>query len=68
MYLGLKVASGSCFTAVGIIPDSNIREHVIDESLSIFFGPPAGILLYSEDLQGLRIPHLSSDTIILGLS
>jgi hypothetical protein len=28
------------FTAMGIVPDPNVQEHVIDEGLSIFFGPP----------------------------
>jgi len=37
--LGLKVANGSEFTAVGIVPDPNVQEHVVDEGLSIFFDP-----------------------------
>jgi hypothetical protein len=48
-YLGLKVANGSEFTAVGIVPDPNVQEHVVDEGLSIFFGPPSGILLQSQE-------------------
>jgi hypothetical protein len=44
-YLGLKVAKGSEFVAKGIVPDPNVQEHVVDEGLSIFFGPPCGILL-----------------------
>ena len=35
-YLGLKVANGSEFTAVGIVPDPNVQEHMVDEGLSIF--------------------------------
>jgi hypothetical protein len=31
--LGLKVANGSEFTAVGIVPDPNVQEHVVDEGL-----------------------------------
>ena len=65
-YLGLKVANGSEFTAMGIVSDPNVQEHVIDEGLSIFFGPPCGILLQSNDLRGVRIPHLPPDTIMLG--
>ena len=52
-YLGLKVANGSEFTAVGIVPDPNVQ---VDEGLSIFFGPPCGILLQSQKLRGVRIP------------
>jgi len=47
-YLGLKVANGSEFTAVGIVPDPNVQEHVVDEGLSVIFGPPCGILLQSQ--------------------
>ena len=65
-YLGLKVANGSEFTAVGIVPDPNVQEHVVDEGLSIFFGPPCGILLQSQELRGVRVPHLPPDTIMLG--
>jgi hypothetical protein len=64
--LGLKVANGSEFTAVGIVPDPNVQEHVVDEGLSIFFGPSSGILLQSQALRGVRIRHLPPDTIMLG--
>jgi hypothetical protein len=65
-YLGLKVVNGSEFVAMGIVPDANVQEHVVDEGLSIFFGPPCGIILQSKDLRGMRIPHLPPDTIMLG--
>ena len=64
-YLGLKVANGSEFTAVGIVPDPNVQEHMVDEGLSIFFGPPSGILVQSQAPRGVRIPHLPPDTIML---
>ena len=64
--LGLKVANGSEFTAVGIVPDPNVQEHVVDEGLSIFFGLSSGILLQSQALRGVRIRHLPPDTIMLG--
>jgi hypothetical protein len=53
--LGLKVANGSEFVSTGIVPDPNVHEHVIGEGLSIFFGPPCGILLQSDDLRGMKI-------------
>ena len=65
-YLGLKVANGSEFVATGIVPDPNVSEHVVDEGLSIFFDPPYGILLQSDDLRRLKIPHLPPSTIMLG--
>ena len=64
-YLGLKVANGSEFTAAGLVPDPNVQEHVVDEGLSIFFGLPCGILLQSQELRGVRVPHLPPDTIML---
>ena len=39
--------------------------YVVDEGLSILFGPPCGILLQSQELRGLRVPHLPPDTIML---
>jgi hypothetical protein len=39
-YPGLKVANGSEFIPMGIVPVPNVQEHVVDEGLSIFFGPP----------------------------
>jgi hypothetical protein len=33
-YLELKVANGSEFTAVGLVPDPNVQEHVVDEGLA----------------------------------
>jgi hypothetical protein len=63
-YLGPKVANGSEFTAVGIVPDPNVQEHVVGEGLSIFFGPPCGILLQYQELRGVRVPYLPPDTIM----
>jgi hypothetical protein len=31
-YLGLKVANGSEFVAMGIVPDANVQEHVLADS------------------------------------
>jgi hypothetical protein len=64
-YVTLKVANGAEFTAVGIIPDPDLEEHVVDEGLSIFFGPPAGILLQSEGLKDVQIVNLPAKTIML---
>ena len=65
-YVGLKVANGAEFTAVGIIPDPALEEHVADEGLSIFFGPPACIRLQSEALKDVQIVNLPANTIMLG--
>jgi hypothetical protein len=62
-YLGLIVANGSEFVATGIVPDPNVQEHVVDEGLSIFSGPPA----LWHPLRGMtRIPHLPPNTIMRG--
>jgi hypothetical protein len=65
-YQGLKVVNGAEFTAVGIVPDPSLEEHVVDEGVSIFFGPPAGILLQSDALKDVRIANLPPNTIMLG--
>jgi hypothetical protein len=64
-YLGLKVVNGSEFTAVGIIPDPTVQEHVVDDGVSIFLGPPSGILLQSSSTKDLAFPHIPPDTILL---
>ena len=64
-YLGLKVVNGAEFVAAGIIHPTGIEEHVVNDKLSIFFGPPSGILLSSEATQGMAFPHLPPDTIML---
>ena len=65
-YQRLKISNGSEFTAVGIVHGPGLEEHVVNERLSVFLGPPSGILLQSEDTAGLQFPNLPEGTIMLG--
>ncbi|KDN61753.1 putative conserved hypothetical protein [Colletotrichum sublineola] len=64
-YMGLKVVNGAEFTAVGILHPPGLEEIVVHAKLSIFLGPPSGILLQSEETIGLAFPHLPPDTVML---
>ncbi|KAL0929935.1 DNA repair and recombination protein [Colletotrichum truncatum] len=44
-YIGLKVVNGAEFTAVGILHPPGVEEIIINDRLSIFLGPPSGIIL-----------------------
>jgi hypothetical protein len=65
-YLGLKVVNGAEFTAAGVVANEEVEERVINERLSIFLGPPSGILLRSQDTEGLAFPHIPPGTLMLG--
>jgi hypothetical protein len=65
-YLGLKVVNGAEFTAAGVVADGEVEERVIHDRLSVFLGPPSGILLQSQDTEGLAFPHIPPGTLMLG--
>nr|XP_036574257.1 DNA repair and recombination protein [Colletotrichum truncatum]KAF6780660.1 DNA repair and recombination protein [Colletotrichum truncatum] len=64
-YMGLKVVNGAEFTAVGILHPPGVEEIIINDRLSIFLGPPSGIILQSEETNGLAFPHLPPNTVML---
>ncbi|KAF6795842.1 DNA repair and recombination protein [Colletotrichum musicola] len=64
-YMGLKVVNGSEYEAAGIILEPGVEEVVLSDHLSLFLGPPAGILLRSADTQHLSIPHIPEGTVLL---
>ena len=51
---------------MGIVPNLSLEEYVVDEGVSIFFGPPDGILLQSDALKDVQIANLPPSTILLG--
>ena len=60
------MANGAEFTAVEIVPNLSLEEYVVDDGVSIFFGPPDGILLQSDALKDVQIANLPPSTILLG--
>ncbi|GKT61135.1 putative conserved hypothetical protein [Colletotrichum tofieldiae] len=64
-YMGLKVVNGAEFIAKGILHPPGLEEVVIGERLSVFLGPPSGIILESEETAGLAFPNLPPGTVML---
>lgn len=64
-YMGLKIVNGAEFTAVGIVHPPGLTEIPVTDSMSVFVGPPKGILLRSATTKGLRIPGLPEDTVMV---
>jgi ATP-dependent DNA helicase PIF1 len=64
-YMGLKVANGAEFTAAGIIHPPGLEGTTIGENLTVFFGPPSGILLKSPTTEDIAVPGLPPNCIML---
>ncbi|GJC89504.1 hypothetical protein ColLi_12342 [Colletotrichum liriopes] len=64
-YMGLKVVNGAEYTATGVVHPPGLEEVVANEKVSIFLGPPSGILLENKETRGLTFPHLPPDTVLL---
>jgi hypothetical protein len=65
-YPGLKLMNGTEFIAKGIIPGNrpNAGLRLANDTI-IHFGPPAAILLESQDTQNIEIPGLPKGQILL---
>ena len=57
---GLKHVNGAEFTSVAVIPDARYPGYAISEGITIHFGPPAGLLVTSEDIKDIQVPGLRS--------
>ncbi|KAF6804955.1 DNA repair and recombination protein, partial [Colletotrichum plurivorum] len=64
-YMGLKVVNGAEFTAAGIIHPPGLQEVTISNEVSIFLGPPSGIILKSDTTQGVTFPNMPPNTVVL---
>ncbi|KAF6786401.1 DNA repair and recombination protein, partial [Colletotrichum musicola] len=64
-YMGLKVVNGAEFTAVKVLHPPGLEEIRISDQLSIFLGPPTGIVLRSKETTGLAFPNLPINTVAL---
>ena len=51
---------------MGTVHGRGLEEHVVNERLLVFLGPPSGIVLRSEETAGLQFPNLPAGTIMLG--
>ncbi|KAF6803975.1 DNA repair and recombination protein [Colletotrichum musicola] len=64
-YMGLKVVNGAEFTAIDIVHPPGLRQIAISDRVSVFLGPPSGIILQSDATQGITFPYMPPNTIML---
>ena len=62
---GLKLVNGAPFSAVDIFPDLAYGTIALASDATLHLGPPAAILLQSDDIAGLAIPGLPQGTILI---
>ncbi|RXG41776.1 hypothetical protein VDGE_30528 [Verticillium dahliae] len=62
---GLKLVNGAPFRAVDIIPDLAFRTIALASDVTLHLGPPAAVLLQSDDIADLGIPGLPKGTILV---
>jgi hypothetical protein len=65
IYTGLKIVNGAEFTAVDVIPDPKYPGYHLADDATIYFGPPLGILLQSNETKGVTIPGLPPGTVLI---
>ncbi len=64
-FVGLKVVNGAPFKAVDIFPDLASGTIALASDATLYLGPPAAVLLQSDDIADLAIPGLPVGTILL---
>jgi len=64
-FVGLKVVNGAPFRAVDILPDLASSTIALASDVTLHLGPPAAVLLQSDDIADLAIPGLPSGTILI---
>lgn len=65
MHTGLKIVNGAEFMAVDVIVDPNHPGYYLADDVTIYFGPPSGILLQSKETKDLAIPSLPAGTVLI---
>lgn len=63
--LGLKLVNGASFRAVDIFPDLASGTIALTNDVTLHLGPPAAVLLQSDDIADLTIPGLPKGTILV---
>ncbi|KAK0710680.1 hypothetical protein B0H67DRAFT_554777 [Lasiosphaeris hirsuta] len=63
--IGLKVVNGGSFSAVDILPDLTAATIALASDVTLHLGPPAGILLQSDDIADFAIPGLPKGTVLI---
>jgi hypothetical protein len=65
IYTGLKVVNRAGFTAINVIPNLKFLSYHLADNVTIYFGPPLGILLELQETKDLAIPVLPIDTMFI---
>jgi len=51
--------------SVAVIPDPRYPGYAISEQLTIHFGPPAGLVVTSQDIKDIQVPGLERGTLLI---
>lgn len=62
---GLKLVNRAPFRAVDIFPDLSAGTITLASDATLHLGPPAAVLLQSDDIVDLAIPRLPKGTILI---
>jgi len=63
--LGLKLVNGASFRAVDIFPDLASSTIALASDVTLYLGPPAAVLLQSDDIANLIMPRLPKGIILV---
>ena len=62
---GLKLVNGAPFRAIDIIPDLAFDTIALTNDVTLHLGPPAAVLLQSDDMADLAAPGLPKGTMLI---
>ncbi|KAF6528270.1 hypothetical protein HZS61_008572 [Fusarium oxysporum f. sp. conglutinans] len=62
---GLKLVNGAPFKAVDIFPDHACSTIALASDVTLHLGPPAAVLLQSDDIADLAVPGLPKGTLLI---
>ena len=62
---GPKLVNGATFQAVDIVPDSTFDTIALASDMTLNLGPPAAVLLQSNNIVDLAIPGLPHGVILV---
>ncbi|KAH7190414.1 hypothetical protein DER44DRAFT_753229 [Fusarium oxysporum] len=62
---GLKLVNGAPFKAVDIFPDLACGTIALASDVTLHLGPPAAVLLQSDDIADLAVPGLPKGTLLI---
>ncbi|KAH8645343.1 hypothetical protein BX600DRAFT_485118 [Xylariales sp. PMI_506] len=64
-HVGLKLVNGGPFSAVEVFPDPHTGAVALTGDVTLHLGPPAAVLVQSDEIAGISIPGLPPGTLLL---